>query len=341
MKSLIAEGSELTLQEVPDAAIEKPTDAVVRMVLASVCGSDHHLLEYNIPMAYPIGHEAIGEVVEIGSDISGLTVGDRVLLAGDVGCGRCQPCRSGSIKRCKNGEFGIYGSPGPLGGCQSELIRVPFADFNALKIPEGITDEQALTITDCLPTAYTAVARANIRPGGTAAVIGIGPIGLIAVEVAFALGAATVYAIDLLDDRLAKAKELGAIALKPEEALEKIKADTGGDLVDSVIEAVGAKATVDLGFQLTGANRTFSILGAVHGVDVTLPFESVLRGITVTCDQTTEIPLYWPELIPLVQAGRLHPEIVFTDRFKLDDVKAAYEKARSREPGTIKVLIEP
>ena len=180
MKSLIAEGSELTLQEVPDAAIEKPTDAVVRMVLASVCGSDHHLLEYNIPMAYPIGHEAIGEVVEIGSDISGLTVGDRVLLAGDVGCGRCQPCRSGSIKRCKNGEFGIYGSPGPLGGCQSELIRVPFADFNALKIPEGITDEQALTITDCLPTAYTAVARANIRPGGTAAVIGIGPIGLIA-----------------------------------------------------------------------------------------------------------------------------------------------------------------
>ena len=341
MFGLVAQGTGVKYAEIPDAVIEQPHDAVVELVAGSICGSDLHLLEYDIPMAFPIGHEAIGVVRECGSALTELSVGDRVLLAGDTGCGTCRPCLAGEIKRCKNNGFGIYGTPGGLGGCQAELIRVPHAGFNTMKIPDNVSDLQALALTDCLPTAYNAVVQASVPRGGTVVVIGLGPIGLIATELAFTFGAACVFAVDVLPDRIDRAKALGAIAVTPDEAEDAVRAATGGNLADSVIEAVGTKATVDLALKLTGANRTLSILGAVHGVDVSVPFESALRGITLRTDQTTEIPKYWSELVPLVRWGRVHPEAVFTHTYNLKDGVEAYQKARSREAGTIKILLEP
>ncbi|MFV8054750.1 alcohol dehydrogenase catalytic domain-containing protein [Mycobacterium sp. 48b] len=337
----MARGKGVQYEELADATIEQPRDAVVQMLATSICGSDLHLLDYDLPTSYPIGHEAIGVVVERGSGVTGLSVGDRVLLAGDTGCGLCRPCMAGEIKRCKNNGFGIYGTPGGLGGCQAELIRVPNADFNTMKIPDNVSDVQALALTDCLPTAYNAVVQADIPRGGIVVVIGLGPIGLIATELAFLFGAACVFAVDLLPDRLERAKALGAVALGPDEVEDAVRAATSGDMADSVIEAVGSKPSVDLALKLTGANRTLSILGAVHGVDVAVPFESALRGVTLRTDQTTEIPKYWSELVPLVKWGRVHPEAVFTDTFELKDGVQAYQKARSRDAGTIKILLKP
>ena len=344
MQALIVHGHELHLESVPDPEIRDPRDVVVRMTGSSICGSDLHLLspDWVAPReVYGIGHEAIGEVIDVGGAVRSLRRGDRVMLAGSVGCGLCPACLAGEVKRCANGATDVYGIGQGLEGCQAEAIRVPAADFNAAKIPEGISDEQAVLLTDGLITAYAACLGAEIRVGRSVAVIGLGPIGIMSVELAYAMGATVVFAVDPVSSRRELATALGAVALTPEETEEHIREATQGRMVDSVIEAVGKTETVDLAMAIVGAGRNVSILGAGQNFQVTIPFTAAVNGVTVRANMVTEIARYWPDVVPMLAAGRINPERVFTDRIALADGLRGYERVMSREPGVLKVLMQP
>ena len=344
MKALIVHGRELRYETTPDPMIQDSRDIIVRMTQCGICGSDLHLIhsDWTPPRpTYGIGHEAVGEVVERGSGVSGLKIGDMVMLSGAVGCGLCRPCLAGEIKRCENMATDVYGVGQGLEGCQAEAIRVPAAEFNVAKIPEGVSEEQAILLTDNLVTAYAACIGADIVAGRSVAVIGLGPIGLMAVELALVMGASVVYGVDPLADRQARAARLGAIALPPDDLPDVLRELTGGRMIDSVIEAVGSTATVDLAMSIVGVSRNVSILGAGMNFTVNVPFKACLNGVTVRANMLTEIASYWPNVVPLLQLGRIHPEQFVSDRLTLADGLSAYRRAADREDGLLKVVMRP
>ncbi|MEC3947668.1 alcohol dehydrogenase catalytic domain-containing protein [Sphingobium sp. HWE2-09] len=344
MRALIVHGTTLHYETVPDPVILAERDAIVRVTQCGICGSDLHLVHDDwVPFrpVYGIGHEAVGEVVEVGKHVTGLKAGDRVMLAGSVGCGLCAPCLAGEVKRCENGASGVYGIGQELEGCQAEAVRVPHADFNAAKIPEGISDDQAILLTDNLVTAYGACVGADIRPGNSVAVIGLGPIGLMAVELALVMGASMVLAIDPILERREIAAKLGGVPLPPENLPEVLREKTKGRMIDSVIEAVGKQGTIDLAMSIVGIGRSVSVLGAGLGLEVRVPFTAMLNGITVRANMLTEIARYWPDLVPLLQAGRIRPEKFISHRFALSEGLAAYDHASKRDAGLLKVTMRP
>jgi len=337
-------GKDLRYEAAPDPAIQDSRDIIVKMTQCAICGSDLHLIQsdWTPPRhIYGIGHEAIGEIVERGSAVSALKVGDKVMLSGAVGCGRCRSCLSGQIKRCENKATDVYGVGQGLEGCQAEAIRVPAGDFNAARIPEGISDDQAILLTDNLVTAYGALIGADVCAGRSVAVIGLGPIGLMAVEMAMLMGASVVYAVDPIADRRARATALGAMALPPSDLRETLSDMTSGQMIDSVIEAVGSTVTIDLAMSVVGVSRNVSILGAGMNFEVRVPFHACLNGVTVRANMLTEISRYWPAVVPMLQSRRIKPEQFVTDYLSLADGPVAYKRAADREGGTLKVMMRP
>lgn len=247
MKALRYFGTrDIRYDDMADPQIEDDRDAIVKMDACSICGSDLHIYHghgFSEDRGFCVGHEAVGEVVEIGRGVRQLKVGDKVMMPAAVGCGACRSCLSGDVIHCANGAGGCYGLSARLQGVQAEAFRVPAADANAWRIPEGVSGEQALMLTDALATAWFGARNADIKPGSAVAVIGLGPIGLMAVDSAFVMGAGLVYAIDPIAERRAQAEAAGAIALHPEVALETIREATQGRKVECVVEAVGADAT--------------------------------------------------------------------------------------------------
>ncbi|RYE40534.1 MAG: alcohol dehydrogenase [Hyphomicrobiales bacterium] len=341
MQALVVHGHEVRYESAPDPIILDRRDVIVTMKGASICGSDLHLLDpsWDAPReVYGIGHEAVGEIVEVGKDVRTLKVGDEIMLSGIVACGLCRSCLAGELKRCENKATDVYGLGQSLEGCQAEAIRVPAADFNAQVVPEGVSREQAVLLTDGLITAFGACVGAEIRPGNSVAVIGLGPIGLMATELAVAMGASIVYAVDPIAERRAWATDLGAVALPPDDLPAVISEKTSGRMIDSVVEAVGSPKTIDLAMQIVGVGRTVDVLGAGQ-FDMTIPFNAAVNGVTVRANMLTEIPAYWPEVIPLLQSGRIHPERVFTHTFSLPEGEEAYRQAIARENGLLKILL--
>src|SRR5580658_879169 len=214
MKALLYQGPRnIVCESFDDPKLADERDAIVKMTRCGICGSDLHIYHgqgFSPDLGFCVGHEAVGEVVEVGRGVKQLKVGQSVMLSAAVGCGACGPCLAGNVNQCRNGMAGCYGLSHRLEGCQAEYIRVPAADYNAAAIPEGLSEDQALMLTDNLPTAWFGLKGARIEPGETVAVVGLGPIGLMAVEGAFVLGAAQVFAIDLVPERRAIAASLGA-----------------------------------------------------------------------------------------------------------------------------------
>ena len=342
MKALVFHGAaDVRFEDMADPKAEEPTDVIVKMRLCSICGSDLHL--YHGGLAPPrklfgIGHEAIGEVVETGRDVKALKVGDQVMLPGSTGCGRCAFCKVGLVNKCERGGMRVYGIGRELDGCQAEAIRVPDGDFNAMRIPEGVTPEQALMLTDSLPTAHLGCRKGEVGPGKSVAIIGLGPIGLNAVEISLALGASVVYAIDLNPQRRAKAAQLGAIALDPSAALATVSEATRGNLLDCVVEVVGAAATTALAIDLVGKEGNVSVIGA--GLErFDYPLQAAFRkGITFRvsiCSVQRELPA----LVPMVQEGRLHPERVISHHMDLAQGAQAYRMFDQRADGALKIVL--
>jgi 2-desacetyl-2-hydroxyethyl bacteriochlorophyllide A dehydrogenase len=344
MKGLVFHGAaDVRYDEMVDPTPTECTDVVVKMRLCSICGSDLHI--YHGGLAPPrnvfgIGHEAMGEVVEVGKDVKHLKLGDRVMLPGSTGCGECRYCQVGLVNSCERGGMQVYGIGRELEGCQAEFIRVPNGDFNAIQVPEGISDEQALMLTDSLPTAYTGCVNADIGPGKTVAVIGLGPIGLHAVECALLMGAETVYAIDLLGTRRDLAQKLGAVALHPEEAVEVIKERTRARMLDCSVEVVGSAATTRLALDLVGKQGTVSVIGAGL-INFDFPLQSAFRrGLTFRAS-VCSVQRYLPLLTGLLQEGRLAPERVISHRMSLSNGAEAYRLFDQREDNAMKLVLTP
>jgi 2-desacetyl-2-hydroxyethyl bacteriochlorophyllide A dehydrogenase len=337
MRTVVVDGPRsIRVETRPDPALTGPDAVIVEVTAAGICGSDLHFYEADFPLAEPIalGHEAVGTVVETGPDVRTVNVGDQVMVSSVTGCGACPGCATRDPVMCYNG-FQIFGG-GVLGGAQADLLAVPAADFQLLKIPEGINPEQALLLTDNLATGWAAAQRADIPFGGTVAVIGLGAVGLCAMRSAFFQGAATVYAVDRVEGRLQRAAQWGAIPITS-PATEAILAATGGRGADSV--ATDASMTDALNAVRPGG--TVSVVG-VHDLQP-FPFPALgclIRSITLRFT-TAPVQRTWPELIPLLASGRLDVDGIFTTTMPLDEAAKAYATAESRSGDDVKIMLTP
>ena len=343
MKALRYYGArDIRHEDMDDPKLESERDAIIQMTGCSICGSDLHIYHghgFSEDIGFCVGHEAVGEVVEVGRAVTRLKAGDKVMMPAAVGCGACRSCLAGVVNSCEFNAGSCYGLSAKLQGVQSQAFRVPAADTNAILIPEGISEDQALMMTDALATAWFGARNADIRPGSSVAVIGLGPIGLMAVDSAFVMGAHVVYAIDPIAERRALAAQSGAIALSPEEALERVREDTHGKKLDCVVEAVGHDATVDLALRLIARRGTVSVIGVQQSRRYAFPLERAFAaGLTFRIG-TCSVPEEWPALIPLVQSGRLKPERYISHHLPLSEGAEAYALFDSREAGALKMVL--
>jgi 2-desacetyl-2-hydroxyethyl bacteriochlorophyllide A dehydrogenase len=340
MRSVVVEApGQVSVVETPDPGLPASTGAVIRVEASAICGSDLHFYDGDLPL-YPvaIGHEAIGTVVEVGSDVRGTTVGDRVLVASVAGCGACPGCATGDPVACLGGAK-VFGA-GELGGAQSELLAVPAADFQLLRIPDGVGDEAALLLTDNLATGWAGAKRADISEGDTVAVLGLGAVGQCAVRAALALGAGRVLVFDPVQGRVERAVASGATALVG-SPVEAVLEATGGRGADVVIDAVAHDATLDAAFAAVRSSGTISVIG-IHDLD---PYPlGILMGVfrSITLRMTTApVQQTWAELVPLVRSGGIDTTGIFTHTYPLADAAAAYAAVAARSADCLKVLLTP
>ena len=346
MRATVLQGPRrVTVENVPDPELPGPEGAIVTIERTAICGSDLHLF-HDAPTGSGIrlGHEAIGTVAEVGPHVRGLRSGERVLVSGVIGCGTCGPCLAGQPNLCLNGKTAAFGTVHDLPGGQAEAMAIPFADTFALPIPDGVTDEEAVLLTDILPTGFVGAARAGIQPGSVVVVVGLGPGGIMALRAAQLFGPARILAIDVVPERLARAEALGAEPLDARTApgsAQVIEA-TGGRGAESVIEAVGADATVLDAVSCAATGGTVSIVGV--NLSMALPFPMalvLLKSLTVRA-VFAPIPGTWSALVPLIQSGRLSGlGETFTHRMGLSRAPEAYELFDSRSDGVLKILLMP
>jgi 2-desacetyl-2-hydroxyethyl bacteriochlorophyllide A dehydrogenase len=326
--------------ETADSVVPDADGAVVTVEASAICGSDLHFYEGDIPTGdgFSIGHEFIGTVTDVGRDVRRFKVGDRVLTASVAGCGHCDGCATGDPVTCVHGPQ-VFGA-GSLPGGQASSVAVPAADFQMLAIPEGIDDEAALLLTDNLNTGWIGAKRADIPPGGTVVVLGLGAVGLCAVRSALALGAGQVLAVDPVEGRRHRAVDSGAVPVEG-PTVEAVMAATAGRGAPSVIDAVASDASLNDAFACVRPGGVVSVIG-VHDLNpYPLPIlMGLFRNITL---RMTTAPVHqtWAELVPLVAQGRLRTEGVFTHRFALADAPVAYAAAAARTADCIKVMMLP
>lgn len=258
MRAVVYRGvGDIRLESVADPKIQKPNDAIVRLTASAICGTDLHMIRGTMPGMVPgtiLGHEGVGVVEEIGSAVRNLRPGDRVVVPSTIACGNCSYCRAGYYAQCDNANpngpsagTAFYGGPattGPFDGMQAEFVRVPFANINLVKLPEGVLDDEAILLSDIFPTGYMAADLACIHPGSTVAVFGCGPVGQFAIASAKLLNAGRIFAIDAIPSRLEMARNQGAevVNFEEEDPIQALKGFTGGIGVDRALDCVGVDA---------------------------------------------------------------------------------------------------
>jgi glutathione-independent formaldehyde dehydrogenase len=377
MKAVVyKEPFRVAIENVTSPKIGHPNDVIVKVTSTAICGSDLHMYEGRTAAQPGIvfGHENMGIIEEIGSGVSGLRVGDRVVMPFNVACGFCRNCQAGFTGFCLSvnpgfagGAYG-YVAMGPYMGGQAEFLRVPYADFNCLKLPPGNEHESDFVLlADIFPTGYHGCELADVRPGETVAVYGAGPVGLMAAYSALLRGAAQVFVVDRVAERLAKAQEIGATAINFDtgDPVDQIMAQTGGQGTDKGIDAVGYQAVTKAGSSeqpasvLNALIQTVRATGALGipglyvpsdpgGVDAQAKqgmlgiafgklFEKGLRLATGQCN----VKRYNAQLRDLIIAGRAKPSFVVSHELPLVQAPAAYEKFDKRIDGYTKVVLHP
>lgn len=331
---------------VEEIADPKPFDAegaVVAIRACGICGSDLHIYEghgFSPDLGFCVGHEAVGEVVEVGSAVSRFRVGDSVLVSASTGCNSCGPCRAGYVLGCERGRSGCYGLSAILPGSQAEYVSVPAADGNLVAVPAGVSDDAALVLTDNAPTAWYGARRARIQPGDTVAVIGLGPVGIMAVVAAQVMGAGRVLAIDLVAERRAAAESLGAEPVDGDPRLA-VREMTAGRGVHAVIEAVGADVTIDLALKIAARGARVSVVGvnqnSAFPMHLQLAQFNEIEFSIGLCSVQRELPA----LLALTESGRINPEVVVTHHLPLSAGDDAYRLFHSRKGGVGKVVLDP
>ena len=344
MKALVYHGpGKKSWDDVPDPRIIDDTDAIVGVDTTTICGTDLHILKGDVPDTTAgriLGHEAVGTVEAVGSAVTTLAPGDRVLVSCVSACGRCRYCREARYGQCLGGGGWILGNT--IDGTQAEYVRTPFADTSLYPIPAGLEDEAALMLADILPTAYeVGVINGAITPGDTVVVVGAGPIGLAAILTARLYSPGHLIAVDLADTRLEAARQFGAdvtINSSREDPAERVNILTDDLGADVTIEAVGVPETFEMCARLVRPGGHVANIG-VHGAPATLHLEDLwTRDVTIT----TGLVDTWstPRLLKLVRSGQLAPEALVTHRFKFGDFLDAYDTfARASDTGALKVVI--
>ena len=375
------------VRDVPDPTILNERDCIVKVTSTAICGSDLHLYNGFLPLMEPgdiLGHEFMGEVVEVGRRVDNLKVGDRVVVPFPIACGHCGACRAGATSLCENsnpnahiaekllghpccGIFGYSHLTGGFAGGQAEYVRVPFADFGPLVVPEHLDDEQVLFLTDILPTGYMGAEMCGIRPGDTVAVWGCGPVGQFAIASAYLLGAERVYAIDRFDYRLAMARErAGAITINYDEVdnvVDVLKDLTAGRGPDHCIDAVGVEGHThgvqyvhDRAKQLLRmqtdrpvalreaimacrSGGTVSVVGVYAGFIDKFPMHAVVnRSLTIKAGQT-HVHRYMKPLLERIERGELDPTFIITHRMPLAEASRGYAIFNGKQENCEKVVL--
>ena len=389
MKAVCWNGKEdIRVERVNDPAILNPRDAVIRITRTAICGSDIHLYDGIIPTVEPgdiLGHEFMGEVVEVGPRARNLKKGDRVVVPFTIACGACFFCQQKLWSLCDNSNpnawmaekfYGMSGSAlfgyshmmGGYAGGQAQFARVPFADVGPIKIPDGLSDEQVLFLSDIFPTGYMAAENCNIKPGDVIAIWGCGPVGQFAIRSAFMLGAERVLAIDFLPERLEMARQAGAETFSydaMDDVVEVLKQTTGDRGPDACIDAVGmeahgkgvpgfydnAKQRLRLSSDRPGVLRqaiqacrkggVVSIPGVYRGMLDKINFGAAFsKGLSFRMGQT-HVHNYLKPLLAHIENGEIDPEFVITHRVTLDEAPDAYRIFRDKQQRCIKVVIDP
>jgi alcohol dehydrogenase len=347
MKAMVYRGvGRILLEEVPRPRILEPTDAIVRVTSAAICGSDLHILrgDYSVNEGTIIGHEFLGVVEQVGDHVTDFRPGERVLVFPGFRCGACEPCLRGMAMACVKG--GIFGNPTPYGsldGAQAEYVRVPLAHKTLHRIPEGLTDEDVMLVTDMLPTGYFAAENGDIKPGDTVAVFGCGPVGLCAQICAQLFGPSKVFAVDMVDYRLKMAERLGSIPIDASEvdAPMRIRELTDGLGVNVAIEAVGSAATFNGCLQSARMTSNISIVG-IFNEPIELPMQVLcITNKRITMGLPHRLPEYVPMLLELIKAGRVDAKPIITHTFPLSQGERAYELFDKRLDGALKVVLKP
>lgn len=348
MKALVYHGPrDIRLDEVPVPQIIEPGDAIVRVTLSTICGSDLHIMEGYIETVGPgmvIGHEFVGEIVEVGTGVNAQSFksGDRVAAACSVSCGVCYYCRRGETAHCVE-QIGYFGCRQELNGCQTEYIRVPHAAAVLYKIPEALSDEDALFVGDILSTGYFGACNGNIKDGDTVAVMGCGPVGMCAMACARLWGPSTIIGVDTIESRLELALKNGIcdVTLNPlrDNVVEKIKEMTDGRGADVTIEAAGAVPTYDLAIAAVRPAGQISAIGFTAEPYAMTMFDLWMRniGFKMGCVNTNHIP----ELLQLIEKGKINLSFLCTHKKPLNDILEGYDVFANKKDGCIKWLVTP
>ena len=377
MKALVYNGpNDVQVKDMPDAKIVKPTDVLVRITTTNICGSDLHMYEGRTSMESGriLGHENLGEVIEVGNAVYRVKVGDIVCLPFNIGCGFCENCERGYSGFCLTANPGTAGAAygfagmGPYSGGQAELLRVPFADYNCLVLPEDAKEKENdyVMLSDILPTGYHATELAGVKPGETVVIYGAGPVGLMATMSAFIKGASQVFVVDEHKDRLALAEKMGAVGISDvgEAGVQKVLDLTDGKGTDRGCECVGYQCCDRHGKEVP--NQTMNNLvkavkptGGIGVVGVFLPEDPGakddlakegklafdfgnfwFKGQKIGTGQAN-VKHYNRQLANMIHVGKAKPSTIISHELSLDEAPKAYEKFDKREKGWTKVVLKP
>ncbi|MBB5788785.1 zinc-dependent alcohol dehydrogenase family protein [Jiangella mangrovi] len=344
MKALVYHGpGRRSWEDVPDPAVKSPDDAIVRVDCVTICGTDLHILKGDVATVETgrvLGHEAVGTVEEIGSNVHNVAVGDRVLVSCITACGRCRFCREGRYGQCLGGGGWILGHR--IDGTQAERVRVPFADTSVYRLPDHVRSEDAVMLADILPTSYeVGVLAGAVQPGDTVVIVGAGPIGLAAVITAKLLSPSHIVVVDPAPGRREAAATFGAdLQLDPgtDDVLGRVRELTDGLGADVAVEAVGIPQTFESCVELVRPGGHVANVG-VHGAPATLHLETAwIRDLTITTGlvdtRTTSV------LLRMLAAGQLTLPGLVTHRFGMEEMQDAYDVfSRPSETGVLKVAL--
>jgi 2-desacetyl-2-hydroxyethyl bacteriochlorophyllide A dehydrogenase len=334
---------EVRIDDVPEPELTAPDDAIVKVEASGICGSDLHIYHGRVPVdpGFTIGHEFVGTVLAAGPEVARVAVGDRVLGTFHVACATCSSCLRGEYHRCRNGRtFGHGSRLGDLQGAQAEQLVCPWANVNLRRVPEGMSDDVALFAGDVMGTGYHAVAHAGMKEGDTVAILGLGPVGLCATQAAVAGGAARVFAVDTVVERLAIAESFGAIPLHltEDDVKAAIRSATDGAGADVVVDAVGDPAPLTMAISLARDAGTVSGVGAYAGKGEVPLGLAWLKCLDLKLGLANVIA-HVDRVLGLLESGKLDPTPLVSSHMKLDEAAEAYRIFDRRE--ALKIVLTP
>ena len=346
MRGVVFDGAgRVRVTDLPEPELEAPGDAIVRVTRSAICGSDLHLLHGKAPMepGEPLGHEAVGVVESVGEAVERVRPGDRVAVAFNVACGHCWFCGNGQSALCDDDAifgYGIFG--GALPGAQAERLRVPFADVNLLRVPDGVGDEAAVFVGDVLTTGFYGASLAGAGPDDVVAVLGCGPVGFCAIEGLRALGSPIVYALDREPSRLALAAAAGAIPIHVDERnpVTALAEATDGRGADVVIDAVGHPTAFEGAIDAVRRGGTVVVLGVYSSETTELQLGAYWsRALTLRFAGLTPVLAWWDQAMSALEGGEVDPTPLISHRLPLEEAAEGYALFDRRE--ATKVVLEP